>query len=100
MHAVESYREALNQLTDAVNALDQAHAALRDIDLHNYISSKYWGRHVNLPDAVAIADKLLFDLQNVTCPDCGQPMADAEDCLAGDCPSLRGAYCSARKEDS
>ena len=90
MSAVAKYNEALSQLIDAVNALDQAHAMLKDIDLHNYISTKTWGRHVSMLDAVAIADKLLFDLQNATCPDCGKPFAENEECLSGVCPEIAG----------
>lgn len=86
--AVATYKEAVSFLIDAVNALDQAHALLRDIDLHQYISTKSWGRHVNLLDAVAIADKLLYDAQHVTCEECGKPMAESEDCLSGRCPEL------------
>lgn len=88
MSAVEKYNEALSQLIDAVNALDQAHALLKDIDLHNYIATKTWGRHINLSDAVNIADGLLRDLQNATCPDCGKPFAANEDCLSGACPEI------------
>jgi hypothetical protein len=88
--ALTTYKEAISQLIDAVNALDQAHASLKDIDLHNYISTKSWGRHMSLLDAVAIADKLLFDAQNATCPDCGKPLAESEDCLSGCCPELVG----------
>lgn len=89
--AVATYNEAVSQLIDAVNALDQAHALLKDIDLHQYISTKTWGRHVSLLDAVAIADKLLYDLQNVTCEYCGKPMAESEDCLSDHCPEIGGS---------
>ena len=88
--AIETYNQAVSQLIDAVNALDQAQDLLKSIDLHNYISTKTWGRHVNLLDAVAMADKLLFDLQNATCPDCGKPFAENEDCLSGICPEIAG----------
>lgn len=90
MSAVEKYNEALSQLIDAVNALDQAHDMLKGIDLHTYIDTTHWGRHFNLKDAVNIADGLLRDLQNVTCPDCGKPMAEAEECLSGACPEIAG----------
>lgn len=88
--AVKTYEEAVSQLIDAVNALDQAHSMLKDIDLHTYISTQHWGRHFNIADAVNIADGLLRDLQNVVCPDCGKPMAEAEECLAGACPEIAG----------
>lgn len=86
--AIATYREAVSEIQNAVNALDQAHAMLKDIDLHNYIATKVWGRFANIQDAVNLADGLLRDLQNATCPDCGKPMAEAEDCLLGHCPNL------------
>lgn len=86
--AVATYKEAVSFLTDAVNALDQAHALLKDMDLHNSIAGKLWGRHVNLAEAVKIADDLLRDLQEVKCDECDKPMAESEDCLSGHCPSL------------
>jgi hypothetical protein len=86
--ALEIYKEAVDEMTNAVNALDQALSMLRDIDLDNYISTKIWGRYVSLRDAVDIANRLLSDLQNVKCMDCGKPMAASEECLSGNCPSL------------
>jgi hypothetical protein len=83
--AIETYREAVSQLIDAVNALDQAHAMLRDIDLHNCIATKTWGRWVSLCDAVNIADGLLRAAQNITCDDCGKPCAEINECLEGTC---------------
>ena len=90
MSAVAKYNEALSQLIDAVNALDQAHAMLKDIDLHTYIQTRACGRLTSLKEAVDIADGLLRDLQNVTCPDCGKPMAESEECLSGVCPEIAG----------
>ena len=90
MSAVAKYNEALSQLIDAVNALDQAHAMLKDIDLHNYVGAKLWGKPANLNDAVNLADGLLRDMQNITCPDCGKPMAESEECLSGVCPEIAG----------
>lgn len=92
MSAITTYREAVSQLIDAVNALDQAHALLKDIDLHNYVMTRVWGRPMNLSDAVNIADGLLRDAQNLTCPDCGKPMTESEDCLSGHCPEITGAH--------
>ena len=88
VNALTTYQEALSQLTDAVNALDQAHAMLKDINLHNYIDAKLWGRPVDISDALNIADGLLRDLQNVRCPDCDKPMSGSEDCLSGCCPEV------------
>jgi hypothetical protein len=83
--AIETYREAVSQLTDAVNALDQAHSMLRDMDLHNSITAKLWGRYVSLGEAVNLADNLLRDAQNITCDNCGKPMAEINECLEGTC---------------
>lgn len=87
-NAIQTYKDAMSELTDAVNALDQAHSALKDLDLHRYISAKLWGRYVDIEDVVNIADALLGDLQRVICPDCNQPMAESEDCLSGQCPEV------------
>jgi hypothetical protein len=88
--ATEAYKEAVSYLIDAVNALDQAHSVLKDHNLHECIAVRRGGRWLTVGETVEIADGLLRDLQNVRCPDCDQPMAGAEDCLAGACPSLRG----------
>ena len=90
MSAITTYKEAVSELINAVNALDQAHAMLKDIGWDKYISTQTWGRHVSLLDAVAMTDKLLFDAQNATCPDCARPLAASEDCLSGCCPDLVG----------
>ena len=83
--AIQTYKEALSELVTAVNALDQAHSMLKDIDLHNCISTKCWGRWVSLKEAVDIADGLLREAQKLTCEECGKPMAENEDCLEGNC---------------
>jgi hypothetical protein len=88
--AITTYKEAVSELINAVNALDQAHSMLKDIGWDNYISTKTWGRHVSLLDAVAMTDKLLFDAQNATCPECAKPLAESEDCLSSCCPDLVG----------
>jgi hypothetical protein len=90
MSALTTYKEAISELINAVNALDQAHSLLRDIDLHHYIDTAYGARRHNVHDAVNIADELLRQLQNVECPECGNPMAESEDCLSGCCPELVG----------
>jgi hypothetical protein len=88
--AITTYKEAVSELINAVNALDQAHSMLKDIGWDNYISTKTWGRHVCIDEAVEIADGLLRDLQNIVCPECGKLMAESEDCLSGCCPDLVG----------
>lgn len=88
MKAITTYNEAISELITAVNALDQAHSMLKDIDLHDYIDSGYSYRRLNVKDAVNIADGLLRALQDVRCPDCDTPMAESEDCLSGCCPEL------------
>jgi hypothetical protein len=88
--ATETYKEAVSYLIDAVNALDQAHSVLKDNNLHDCVAVKLHGRWVNIGEAVEVTDGLLRDLQNVRCPDCDQPMAESEDCLTGNCPSLEG----------
>src|SRR4030095_2462725 len=86
--AVEIRAEAELELQKAVNALDMAHALMKDIGLEKYISMKVWNRYVDLGDAVKIADGLLKDIQDIQCPDCSKPMAESEDCLSGCCPEV------------
>ena len=62
-----AYKEAESFLIDAVNALDQAHALLKDIGLDRSVLTLFQGRHVTVLEAVAIADKLLYELQHTPC---------------------------------
>jgi hypothetical protein len=91
MKATTTYNEAISELITAVNALDQAHSMLKDLDLHNYVTSGYSYRHLNVKDAVNIADNLLRALQNVKCPDCDKPMGESEACLSCCCPEVLAA---------
>jgi hypothetical protein len=88
--AIETYREALSELQNAVNALDMAHALLRDLGWHNYVETGYGPRRQTLQSMVYDADGLLRDAQNIICPECAKPMAESEDCLSGCCPDLVG----------
>lgn len=91
MKTITTYNEAISELINAVNALDQAHSMLKDIDLHHYVTTGYTYHRLNVKDAVNIADNLLRALQDVRCPDCDKPMAESEDCLGGCCPEVLAA---------
>jgi hypothetical protein len=84
------YNEAIGQLQAAADAIDQAHAMLRDLKLHNYIETGRGPYRQTLNSAYGIVSGLLEDLQNVTCPDCGKPMAADSDCMANRCPEVIG----------
>lgn len=83
--AVETYREALQFLAAAEEAIDQAHAAVRDLGLHHWIETGRGPYRQTLNSAFGIVHGLLEDLKNVQCPECGQPMADRPVCLENQC---------------
>jgi hypothetical protein len=88
MAAITSYREAAEQLQIAAEAIDQAHAMLRDLNIHNYIETGRGPYRQTLNSAYGIINGLLQDLINSTCPDCGKPLADNIDCLEDRCPEV------------
>jgi hypothetical protein len=83
--AAVTYREALQQLRAAEEAIDQAHAMLRDLNLHDWIETGRGPYRQTLNSAYGIVHGLCEDLQNVLCPECGQPMAERTDCLEQRC---------------
>jgi hypothetical protein len=90
MTAIKTYQEALYFLRSAEEALDQAHAQLRDLGLDKYIDTccGQMYRNHNVGSAHAIVEGLIENLTEVECPECGKPMAENEACLAGRCPSI------------
>lgn len=78
-------REAVEQLEIAEVAIDQAHAMLKDLKLHDYIQS---GMKRTIKTVSLDVSGLLEDLKNVRCPDCNEPMADNLACLEDRCPTL------------
>lgn len=72
MTQIETFREAVRQLTVAVEEIDQAHATLRDVGLHNYAASKVRNqRRLNLEELYDHAESLLRDLEGSECDACG-----------------------------
>ena len=86
--AESTWRDAIEQLLIAANAIDQAHAMIRDLNLHNYIETGRGPYRQTLNSAFGIVIGLLRDLQEVICPECSNPMAENPACLAGNCPTL------------
>lgn len=82
---VTTYNEAVAFLRAAVDNLDQAHAALKDINLDQYVSTRVHGHYASLLDAVAMADKLLEDVLAARCEECGRLLRDNELCLSEQC---------------
>lgn len=85
--AMERLQEAIEQMKTAAEALDQAHAMMRDLKLHNYVETGCGPYRQTLSSAYGIVEGLQKDMETLACMDCGQPM-NAE-CLAGRCPSLQ-----------
>jgi len=81
-------REALAQMRTAEDALDQAHAMLRDLGLDKWIDTGSGPYRQTVGSAYEIVAALIDDLSSVKCPDCGEPMAERTACLANRCPSL------------
>jgi hypothetical protein len=84
----EIYNAALEQLRIADEAMDQAHAMLKDLGLDDYVETGYGPRRQNARSLSLAVSGLLEDLRDVKCPDCGEPLSGNEACLANRCPSL------------
>jgi hypothetical protein len=86
MTQFEIYTEAVKQMEAAVAELDQAHATLRDIGLHQY-SEPWKGNPLSIEKLYKRADELLATLRRVECDECGRPLAahaqDATNCDLG-----------------
>jgi hypothetical protein len=82
---VATYNQAIRFLEEACEAIDQAHACLKDVDMDQTIYTRTWGRFVSVLDAVRMVDKLLEDARGARCDDCGQLLAGNARCLRGNC---------------
>ncbi len=82
---VATYNQAIRFLEEAVEALDQAHACLKDVAMETAIQTTTWGRHVSLLSAVAMTEKLLDEARSARCDDCGMLLAGNAPCLKGNC---------------
>ena len=91
VNSLNTYREAVQQLQTAVDAIDQAHAMLKDLKLDTYITAGYGPRRQTVRSLYFDAEGLLEDLKNAACPDCGRPMAENLDCLEDRCPDVLSA---------
>jgi hypothetical protein len=82
--AIDTYREALGQLRIAADALDQAHSMLRDINLH-HLGTGSGVYFVSIANMANRADKLITNLMEETCEECGKAFSLSPDCLEGPC---------------
>lgn len=73
MTQYQIYTEAVKQMEAAVAELDQAHATLRDIGLHQYTGP--WRAKLSVETLYERADELLTTLRSVECDECGRPLA-------------------------
>ena len=87
-NVINTWNEAAEQLQIAADAIDQAHAMLRDLKLHNYIETGRGPYRQTLNSAYGIVNGLLCDLKNSACPDCGAPLAENVACLENRCPEV------------
>jgi phage FluMu protein Com len=98
MSAITTYREAIEQLKIAEEALDQAHAMLRDLNLHNYIDTGRGPYRQTVSSAFDIVNGLLKDLQKARCIECDKPLAENEVCLESKCAEVERLREEARYE--
>jgi hypothetical protein len=84
------YNDAVKELRTAADALDQAHAMLRDLGLQNWIETGKAQYRQTVGSASKIAMGLYEDLKNLKCPECDKPMTEA--CLDNRCPVLAEAH--------
>jgi hypothetical protein len=87
--AITTYREAVEQLQIATDAIDQAHSMLKDLKLDNCIQTGYGSRRTIRAVSFDV-ESLLEDLKRLACDDCGQPLAENIACLEGRCPAVEG----------
>jgi hypothetical protein len=71
----EIYTDAVIQMENAIYELDQAHALLKDIGLHQY-SEAWKGAPLSIETICRRADKLLATLRRVECEECGRLMSE------------------------
>ena len=74
MTQYQIYTEAVRQMETAVAELDQAHATLRDIGLHQYCEPRR-GNPLSAEKLYKRADELLATLRAATCDECGRTLA-------------------------
>jgi hypothetical protein len=75
---LEIYRDAIQQLEDAVAQIDQAHAALKDISLEWWTAPgrRRYSDHISITALYDEANSFLQGLRKAECDDCGNPISD------------------------
>ena len=76
---LETYTNAVVQLENAIDELDQAHALLKDIGCHQYEAPI---RRRSIDQMMRDAEALLKAMQTLTCDSCGRPVSKHEN---GEC---------------
>jgi hypothetical protein len=80
--ALKVYREALLELENAADALDQAHSLFKQVGLHKARKSAYRKPVESLSE---YAFELLKYLREIECEECGKPLGENEACMQGRC---------------
>lgn len=68
---IKKYLDAVKAWKKACDEIDQAHAVLRDIDLHKYHEGSSLYGHSSAEDIHNRAFQLLQELEVLPCEDCG-----------------------------
>jgi cellobiose-specific phosphotransferase system component IIA len=82
MSALSTFREALLEIENAADALDQAHSSLKQLGLHRYRKGAYGESIESLSEH---AFELLKYLRQVKCEECDKALGENEACLNGTC---------------
>jgi|SRR5579872_1203805 len=80
----EMYQQAIEQLTEAVDALDQAHASMKDAgiqDIDSGFSPIFRG--LDIRAVVHHAQKILDELKTAECDECGHALLKHGDAFTG-----------------
>ena len=72
---IELYNHALTQLAVAFEALDQAYASLKTIELHREVESGKGIYRLTLRQLVERAEEMLNSLKTMDCEDCSHKLS-------------------------
>ena len=71
---LETYREALQQLSAAMDAVDQAHATLKDINLA-WVPSQSGPYGANIAKVYSHLESIVKTLEQIDCDECWRPVS-------------------------
>lgn len=76
MNALLSRSEAIRFLREAEEALDQAHASMKDARIDGYTVATGYGFHSNVKDLRGYVAKLISETETAECGVCNAPLHD------------------------